>query len=217
MVIQDPQKAAQLLKMALQPWHDSVAKPIEAQENVLKGLLGIYAKTDYGQQHGAGKVSNITDYRRSFPVITYEDVKPMVEQVMAGEIKLLLDEAPVGWAITRGTTGDKPKFIPMTPNDLRMRVSAGRAMMNYAASGNRFDLFRGVNLNLNFPSVVGKVKVGEKELEYGYSSGIYVKLPVHPFVQCLLKMKLMHSVGERPLKTGKNGSNLHIRNVKTKM
>jgi hypothetical protein len=32
-----------------------------------------------------------------------------------------------------------------------------------------------VNLNLNFPSVVGTVKIGQRELEYGYSSGIYTK------------------------------------------
>ena len=50
---------------------------------------------------------------------------------MAGEVNLLLNEEPVGWAITRGTTGDEHKFIPMTPTDLRMRISAGRAMMNY--------------------------------------------------------------------------------------
>ncbi len=63
----------------------------------------------------------------------------------------------------------------MTPTDLQMRISAGRAMMNYVFSTRRYDLFAGVNLNLNFPSVVGKVKVGERELEYGYSSGIYTK------------------------------------------
>jgi hypothetical protein len=56
-----------------------------------------------------------------------------------------------------------------------LRTSAGRAMMNYVATSQRFDLFAGVNLNLNFPSVVGTVSVGERELEYGYSSGIYTK------------------------------------------
>ena len=56
-----------------------------------------------------------------------------------------------------------------------MRVSAGRAMMAYVAATKRFDLFAGVNLNLNFPSVVGHVRVGERDIEYGYSSGIYTK------------------------------------------
>ena len=94
---------------------------------------------------------------------------------MAGDIDLLLCEEPVGWAITRGTTEGESKFIPMTPTDLRMRVSAGRAMMAYVAATKRFDLFAGVNLNLNFPSVVGTVRVGDRDIEYGYSSGIYTK------------------------------------------
>ena len=169
------QAGAQLLKTFLQPWHEAMANSTEAQQKVLKGLLSIYAQTDYGSQHNAAKLNSIEDYRRSFPVITYNDCKPIIRRVMAGEVKLLLHEDPVGWAITRGTTGDEPKFIPMTPTDLKMRVSAGRAMLNYVVASNRFDLFNGVNLNLNFPSVVDKVKVGEKELEYGYSSGIYVK------------------------------------------
>jgi hypothetical protein len=171
----DPQEMAQFLGLMLQPWHDAVTQPLSAQEAVLKKLLGIYAQTDYGSQHNASKVTDINSYRQLFPVITYEDVKPMVQKVMAGNIKLLLNEDPVGWAITRGTTGDEPKFIPMTPTDLGMRVSAGRAMMNFVATHKKYDLFDGVNLNLNFPSVVGMARAGDKELEYGYSSGIYVK------------------------------------------
>jgi hypothetical protein len=94
---------------------------------------------------------------------------------MAGEMDLLLDEEPVGWAITRGTTEGESKFVPMTRTDLMMRISAGRAMMNYVAVNDRYDLFEGVNLNLNFPSVVGTVRLGDREVDYGYSSGIYVK------------------------------------------
>ncbi|MBC8450157.1 MAG: GH3 auxin-responsive promoter family protein [Chloroflexi bacterium] len=149
--------------------------PAKAQQAVLHGLLAIYAQTGYGQQHGAANVGSIEDYRRAFPVATYEDYKPLIERVMGGEVSLLLNEEPIGWAITRGTTKGESKFVPMTPTDLRMRVSAGRAMMNYVASSGRFDLFQGVNLNLNFPSVVGTVRVGEREVEYGYSSGIYTK------------------------------------------
>ncbi len=169
------QVRAQFLQMFLQPWHDAMANPSEAQQKVLKCLLATYAQTDYGNQHNASKTESIDDYRKAFPIITYEDCKPIIQRVMAGDVKLFLNEDPVGWAITRGTTGDEPKFIPMTPTDLRMRVSAGRAMMHYVVLADRYDLFDGVNLNLNFPSVVGKVKVCEKELEYGYSSGIYVK------------------------------------------
>ena len=165
--------ASEGLKSFLQPWHEAAADPTRAQHAVLRRLLQTYAQTDYGAAHGAGQIETIDAYRRAFPIATYEDYKPLIQRVMGGETKLLLNEEPIGWAITRGTTKGESKFIPMTPTDLGMRIHAGRAMMNYVEASGRYDLFEGVNLNLNFPSVVGTVHVGERELEYGYSSGIY--------------------------------------------
>lgn len=168
MASRDPQA---MLNALLQPWHEAVQDPAKAQEEVLHRILAIYAQTDYGRQHGAAHIETIEDYRRAFPVATYEDYRPLIQRVMGGEVRLLLAEEPVGWAITRGTTRGESKFIPMTPTDLRLRVSAGRAMMNYVATTGRYDLFQGVNLNLNFPSVVGTVRVGKREVEYGRHPG----------------------------------------------
>jgi hypothetical protein len=175
----NPQAQAQAmierLNTMLQPWEQSLRTPGEAQQAVLHQLLKDYARTQYGAAHGASNIDALEDYRRAFPIASYAEYKPVIDRVMAGEIEQLLCEEPVGWAITRGTTQGESKFIPMTPTDLRMRVSAGRAMMNYVLSTRRFDLFAGVNLNLNFPSVVGTLQVGERQIEYGYSSGIYTK------------------------------------------
>ena len=172
-----------MLEGMLQPWHEAVGNPAAAQEAALDRLVAGYAETRYGKEHGASGITTMEDYRRAFPVATYEDYEPLLKRVMAGEIDLLLNEEPIGWAITRGTTGEQ-KFIPMTPTDLMMRASAGRAMMNFVAASGRHDLFDGVNLNLNFPSEVGTVQMGEREVTYGYSSGIYVKhvsayTPIH--------------------------------------
>ncbi|TET80656.1 MAG: hypothetical protein E3J37_10760 [Anaerolineales bacterium] len=172
MIAGDPKE---MLTAQLQPWHDAIADPAGAQKQVLPRLLADYARTTYGTEHGAAKVASTEDYRHAFPVATFDDFKPLIKRVMAGEVDLLLAEEPIGWAITRGTTSGESKFIPMTPTDLRLRVSAGRAMMNFVADTGRYDLFAGVNLNLNFPSVVGTIKVGDREVDYGYSSGIYTK------------------------------------------
>lgn len=171
----NPQQMLAMLNGLVQPWHAALADPAPAQQQVLTRLVQIYAQTEYGKQHSAAQIGTIDQYRRAFPVATYEDYQPLIQRVMAGEVNLLLNEPPIGWAITRGTTQGESKFIPMTPTDLKLRVSASRAMVQYALSTQRFDLFQGVNLNLNFPSVVGKVKVGDREVEYGYSSGIYTK------------------------------------------
>jgi hypothetical protein len=153
----------------------AVADPVSAQSLVLQTLLSSYRNTRYGRDHGADQVQSPDDYRQSFPIIDYEGYRPLIDRVMQGETDLLLSEPVVGWAITRGTTAGESKFIPMTATDLGMRVSAGRAMMNYVASSGRFDLFQGVNLNLNFPSRVGTIDTAEGSLEYGYSSGIYTR------------------------------------------
>jgi hypothetical protein len=171
----DPQVVIEIVQAQLEPWNEALQDPPKTQQEVLHNLLKDYAQTDYGAQHGATNIESLADYRRAFPVITYEDVKPLIERVMAGDVRLLLWEEPIGWAITRGTTKGESKFIPMTPTDLSLRISAGRAMLNFVSSTGRFDLFSGANLNLNFPSIVGTVKVGEREVEYGYSSGIYTK------------------------------------------
>ncbi len=172
----DHQSTAMILEHMLRPWKEAIANPAKAQETVMNSLLNDYAKTKYGKEHGAEQIDSLDDYRRSFPVRSYENgFKPIIEQVMGGDIGQLLWEEPIGWAITRGTTKGESKFIPMTPTDLNLRVSAGRAVMNYVATSNQFEIFSGVNLNLNFPSVVGMVKVNGREVEYGYSSGIYTK------------------------------------------
>lgn len=175
MVTMDRDKVAGMLNVALQPWHEAVQDPAAAQQKVMAHLLEVYARIGFGKERGLGSVQTLDDFRRAVPATTYEGYLPLIKRVMAGDISVLLTEEPVGWAITRGTTGEEPKFIPMTPSDLRMRISASRAMLNFVAASGRYDLFAGANLNLNFPSVVGTVKVGDRELEYGYSSGIYVK------------------------------------------
>ena len=117
-----PQSPADMLKAMLQPWHEAVNDPPKAQQEALHRLLQSYAQTEYGTQHGSAQIQTIDDYRRAFPIATYEDYKPLIERVMAGDVRLLLAEEPVGWAITRGTTKGESKFIPMTPSDLQMRI-----------------------------------------------------------------------------------------------
>ncbi len=182
----DIQSSIEKMKAIIAPWHAALQNPAQAQETVLENLVKIYSQTDYGKKHNSQTIGSYADFRRVFPAQSYEEYKPLIETVMSGETSLLLNEQPVGWAITRGTTQGETKFIPMTPTDLKMRVSAGRAVVNYALSSQRFDIFSGVNLNLNFPSKVGTIKVGDRELDYGYSSGIYTKyVSTHTPVQSL--------------------------------
>lgn len=163
-----------ILQAYIQPWHDALADPPAAQERVLPSLLQIYARTEYGRQHHAEGVGSIADYRAAFPVKTYADYEPLLRQVMAGDTHALLEAEPLGWAMTRGTTGEV-KYIPMTPRDLEQRHNAARGPLQYVLHSRRYDILLGANLNLSFPSVVGSLDVDGRIIEYGYATGIYVK------------------------------------------
>jgi hypothetical protein len=190
-----PAAIKSVLEMYLQPWHESIADPGAAQERVLRFLLDIYAQTEYGAACGADQVGSLEDYRRAFPVMTYDGYRPLIQKVMESGQQPLLHEKPLAWAITRGTTEGESKFIPMTPTDMRMRVTAGRAVMNYAFRLERLDILQGANVNLNFPSVVGTLKTGDDELEYGYSSGIYLRHTTSSLIQSLPKQEDIDALG----------------------
>ncbi len=172
---QQQQAAIQRMQQMVEPWHRSLQDPKTFQEQTLQRLLAIYSQSEFGKKHSAATVGNYQDFQRQFPIRTYEEYQPILQQVMEGNTSVLLNEEPIGWAITRGTTKGDTKFIPMTPTDLKMRVAAGRAVVNYALASKRFEIFTGVNLNLNFPSKIGTIKAGGREIDYGYSSGIYTK------------------------------------------
>jgi len=171
----DPSALTDQLNLMLQPWKNAVADPSAAQSQVLQACLQAYAQTENGARFNCPPGSSLNDFRRQFPVRTYAEMKPLIQAVMEGNERVLLHEPILGWAITRGTTEDEPKFIPMTPDDLRLRSGAARAVMHFIQQQNRFDILRGVNLNLNFPSTVGSLRVGDRDIEYGYSSGIYTR------------------------------------------
>jgi len=160
----------------IEPWHQALANPEAAQQATLERLLGGYAQTEYGHEHGAERIGSIADYRRAFPIVTYAGLRPALDRVMAGHGSALLTEPPVAWGLTRGTTGES-KFIPMTPSGLRLRGQLGpRALLNDLLRTGRWEILQGYSLNQTYPSVVGWVRTQNgQEVPYGYASGLYAK------------------------------------------
>jgi len=164
-------------------WHKGLSEPQQTQAQTLEWLVEGYSKTLYGQQWEAPDLLGLAEdpprffeaYQRAFPIVTYEEITPWIERVSAGEIESLLPEPPVAWAMTRGTTRGTPKRIPITQTDLGIRVAAARGLLNHLLRTNQLEAIDGYSLNLNYPSVVGMMDVGGREMPYGFSSGIYVR------------------------------------------
>jgi hypothetical protein len=164
-------------------WHKGLQDPARTQAQALAWLVEGYARTIYGQQFGAAGLLALADeparffaaYRRAFSVTTYDDIKPWIDRVIAGEVEALLPEPPVAWAMTRGTTRGTPKRIPITETDLGIRVAAARGLLNHLLRTRQLDAIDGYSLNLNYPSVMGTMDVAGQETPFGFSSGIYVR------------------------------------------
>ena len=168
-------------------WHKGLQDPAATQAQTLAWLLEGYARTAYGQAHGAAELAEraagaaeapgslFDAYRRAFPPVTYDGIKPWIDRVAAGEVEALLPEPPVAWAMTRGTTRGVPKRIPVTETDLGIRVAAARGLLNHLLRTGQLEAIDGYSLNLNYPSVVGTMDIGGRDVPYGFSSGLYVR------------------------------------------
>lgn len=171
------------IQVFVELWHKGLIDPERTQAQTLEWLVEGYARTAYGRQHGAAALLALAEdparffeaYQRAFPIVTYDQIKPWIERVIAGEVEALLPEPPVAWAMTRGTTRGTPKRIPITQSDLGIRVAAARGLLNHLLRTEQLDAIDGYSLNLNYPSVVGTMDVAGEATPYGFSSGIYVR------------------------------------------
>ena len=171
------------IQVFVELWHKGLQDPERTQAQTLEWLVEGYARTVYGRQHGAADLLALAAdparffeaYQRAFPIVTYDQIKPWIERVIAGEVEALLPEPPVAWAMTRGTTRGTPKRIPITQSDLGIRVAAARGLLNHLLRTDQLDAINGYSLNLNYPSVVGTMDVAGEATPYGFSSGIYVR------------------------------------------
>jgi hypothetical protein len=164
-------------------WHKGLEDPAQTQAQTLEWLVEGYAQTAYGQERDAAGLLALSGdpppffeaYRRAFPIVTYDTLKPWIDRVVAGDPHALLPEPPIAWAMTRGTTRGTSKRIPITETDLGIRVAAARGLLNHLLRTDQLDAIAGYSLNLNYPGVVGTMDVGGRETPYGFSSGIYVR------------------------------------------
>ena len=88
----------------------------QVQDELLGRLIHTFGDSEFGRDHGLGKVRSFEDLKAALPVCGYETYEPYIERVLAGQTQALLpaSQAPLMFSLTSGTTG-KPKHIPVTP------------------------------------------------------------------------------------------------------
>lgn len=93
--------------------------PAEVQEETFQKLIRRAEDTEWGRKFNYRSIHTISDYQSAVPLQNYEEVKPYVDRLRLGESNLLWPEEIKWFAKSSGTTNDKSKFIPVSPESLK--------------------------------------------------------------------------------------------------
>lgn len=106
-------------------------KPGAAQQRWFEQLVEQGRKTAFGADHRLADVRTVEEFRQAVPVRDYEDLKPYIQRVVAGEENVLWPGKPVYLAKTSGTTSGV-KYIPLTKDSIPNHINSARdALLNY--------------------------------------------------------------------------------------
>lgn len=106
---------AQLLARRLKTQGDGAT----AQRVAYAHLVARLAATSFGRTQGLGASLPYAEFRRRLPPRTYEGFLPHIERMKAGEPDVLWPGRCRHFAVSSGTTADRTKFLPVTPDMLR--------------------------------------------------------------------------------------------------
>lgn len=92
--------------------------PMEAQREVLFGIVGKAQNTVFGQEHHFSKIQTRNDFQKYVPIRSYEDFSPYIDRLLKGEKNILWPGSVKWFAKSSGTTNDKSKYIPVSKDSL---------------------------------------------------------------------------------------------------
>src|SRR6266567_874050 len=94
--------------------------PAQAQDRLLREILGKNADTEFGRRHGFAGITTFRQFQQRVPISSYEDLEPYITAAMHGQPNQLTRDPPVLFTTTSGTTGAR-KYIPMTGDGKRAK------------------------------------------------------------------------------------------------
>ena len=103
-------------------WHQLERYQTEGetlQRDVLRRLIETAKDTEFGRKHALGCVKSYEDFCRNVSVNTYEELKNDIDRMRQGESDVLWPGRVKWYAKSSGTTNDKSKFIPVSPDGLK--------------------------------------------------------------------------------------------------
>lgn len=124
--------------------------PLDVQDEVLHQLLDFSKDTMVGKKYGFQDSPKYDEFRNRVPIVTYEDIAPLIERTRRGEQNLFWPTAIKWFAKSSGTTNAKSKFIPVSTEALEdcHYKSSKDLLCLYLNNNENSQLFTGKGLRL---------------------------------------------------------------------
>ncbi len=150
--------------------------PHDVQSELLDSLLRRAQNTEYGKKHGFQSVTSLEDYKQKVPLVSYEDIFPLIERQMKGEQNILWPTEVQWFAKSSGTTNDRSKFIPVSDEALEdCHMKGGKDMLSiYVNNYPDSKMFTGKSLVVGGSQQINQLDKNGKT-RYGDVSAVILK------------------------------------------
>jgi len=120
------------------------------QRAVLSHLIETASDTEFGRNHAFSSIKDYDNYIGQVPINTYEELKGDIDRMRHGEADILWPGKVKWYAKSSGTTNDKSKFIPVSPEGLqKIHYAGGRdSVAIYLRNNPKSRMFDGKGLIL---------------------------------------------------------------------
>lgn len=162
----------------------SMGNPCDYQKRWLESILLSGTNTSFGHEHCFNRFnfSNKREYlqklkyfQENVPIRDYDAFVPYINRIRSGENYVLWNQKVKWFAKSSGTSSDRSKFIPITPDSLHINHYGGfkRMLAWYVANNPQSRIFNGKALTLG--GSVQLDEAGDGKSFYGDLSAILLK------------------------------------------
>ena len=145
---------------------------IAVQKQTFSSLIHKASDTAFGKDHDFANIKTYSDFKKQVPVRDYEDLRPYIDRIVAGEANVMWPGKPEYFAKTSGTTSGA-KYIPISKESMPEHLKAARnALLTYIHETGKADFVNGKIIFLQ-GSPVMSIKNG---IKVGRLSGIVANL-----------------------------------------
>jgi len=145
---------------------------VKAQHDTLKQLVATAKGTAFGKDHHFASIKTYEDFKKQVPIRDYEELRPYIDRVVAGEKDVMWKGKPKYFAKTSGTTSGV-KYIPISAESMPEHIKAARnALLTYVHETGNVKFIDGKMIFLQGSPVMSK----KNGINVGRLSGIVANL-----------------------------------------